>query len=524
MATQRSRRRPPARKRQTLHKPKGYFHDRVESAEPAHFGIACFDCHKDYSQWMLADFFGNFLLPPRRAEHTRPALAQAIDQLRQAVAEHGLRDLVAAVERTGRYHRPAQNALRAAGFDVRMVHPFATKQFRQVANPGEKTDDHDLHALHRAAVNGFALAEPERDDFWTSFLRIVRFRRRLIHAAARLRCQVHNYLGAYLPGFVDAAFADFWKNHCGWPIAAAVLCPQDVLDLGADGLARLLRDQGVRFHRRSLPPILAWAATALPADVAPANARRLALLAEEERRRKAQEIQALEVELAEFLCRTPYVLLLSCAGLNVASIADVAAELGPIEHYASAKGITGRAGLYPSRYQSGQVDRRGGPLVGCANRKLRAALLRAADCLLSCHPHFHDLGARWRGAGEEPHRVCVKVANRLCRVLYQVVAGRQVFNHPQCQGRHYILDKPVAFHAEHGSAAAATRRDVEAALAQVPAAEYAAEAQPLRERVNALRRGRAADTQGLAELLPEVLARLGVEAVESEGSGVPSPR
>jgi hypothetical protein len=33
MATQRSRRRPPARKRQTLHKPKGYFHDRVERAE-----------------------------------------------------------------------------------------------------------------------------------------------------------------------------------------------------------------------------------------------------------------------------------------------------------------------------------------------------------------------------------------------------------------------------------------------------------------------------------------------------------
>jgi transposase len=524
MTTQRSRRRPPARKRQTLHKPKGYFHDRVEHAEPAHFGIACFDCHKDYSQWMLADCFGNFLLPPRRAEHTRTGLAQAIDQLRQAVTAHGLRDLVAAVERTGRYHRPAQNALRAAGFDVRMVHPFATKQFRQVANPGENTDDHDLHALHRAAVNGFALAEPERDDFWTSFLRIVRFRRRLTHAAARLRCQIRNDLDAYLPGFADAAFADFGKNHGGWPIAAGVLGPQDILDRGADGLAGLLRDQGVRFHRRSLPPIVAWAATALPADVAAANARRLALLAEEERRHKGREIQALEVELAEFVCRTPYVLLLSCAGLNSASIADSAAELGPIEHYASAKGITGRAGLYPSRYQSGQVDRRGGPLVGCANRKLRAALLRGADCVLSCHPYFHDLGARGRAGGAEPHRVCVKVANRLCRVLYQVVAGRQVFNHPQGPGRHYILDKGVAFHAEHSSAAAATRRDLEAALAQVPATAYAAEARPLCERLQARRRGRAADAQGLAELLPEVLARLGVKAVASTESGVLSPR
>jgi hypothetical protein len=54
MATRRTRphaRRPAAgRPRPTLHKPRGYFHDRVERAGPAHFGIACFDCHKDYSQ------------------------------------------------------------------------------------------------------------------------------------------------------------------------------------------------------------------------------------------------------------------------------------------------------------------------------------------------------------------------------------------------------------------------------------------------------------------------------------------
>jgi hypothetical protein len=43
------------------------------------------------------------------------------------------------------------------------------------------------------------------------------------------------------------------------------------------------------------------------------------------------------------------VLLLSCPGRNVVTIADIAAELGPIGHYASAKGITGRAGLRPTR-------------------------------------------------------------------------------------------------------------------------------------------------------------------------------
>ncbi|MDQ5807997.1 MAG: transposase, partial [Actinomycetota bacterium] len=77
---------------------------------------------------------------------------------------HGLRDLLVAVERTGRYHRPVQRAFAAAGFETRLVHPFATKQLRQPADPGNKTDDTDLAAIHRAAVNGFGLAERPLDD------------------------------------------------------------------------------------------------------------------------------------------------------------------------------------------------------------------------------------------------------------------------------------------------------------------------------------------------------------------------
>jgi hypothetical protein len=240
--------------------------------------------------------------------------------------------------------------------------------------------------------------------------------------------------------------------------------------------------------------------------------------------KKNQEIHAVEAELAALLCRTPYVLLLSCPGLNVGNIADISSELGPISHYANPKGITGRAGLRPSRYQSGQVDRSGGPLPRACNRKLRAAILRGADCLLSCNPHFHSLAQTWRNAGEDPRRIVVKVAHRLCRILYQVVAGQQVFCHPQYKERHYILDKLLAFHEEHNSAAAAIRRDLEAATLQLPSSAQAAEAAPLRKRLQTLRSGRARDPQGLAGILPKVLARLGTEPVESKQSGAPGPR
>ena len=522
MSRQRTHRPRSARPPATLHKPRGYFHDRVERAGPTHFGLACFDCHKAYSQWMLADFYGTLLLPPQRLPHNRSGLDDAVRQLRQAVRDHDLKDLLIIIERTGRYHRLVQRTFTAA-FDTRIVHPFATKQFRQVADPDDKTDDRDLFAMHRAALNGFALTEPARDEFWTEFLRLARFRRGLIHKAARLRCQIRDHLEAYLPGFADA-FGDFWKNHCAWPIARHFLSPQQIAEADGDGLARLLREQGIRFQHRSLVPILDWARQAPAADVAPANARRIALALEDDRRQKSREIHGLEGELAALLCRTSYVLLLSCPGLNIGNIADISSELGPISHYAGSKGITGRAGLRPSRYQSGQVDRTAGPLPRACNRKLRAALLRGADCLLSCNGHFRARAEAWRQAGDDPRRIVVKVAHRLCRILYQVVAGQQVFCHPQYKERHYILDKLIAFHEEHGSAAAVVLRDLTAAAAQLPPAERTAEAAPLHERLKALRSGRAKDPQGLADLLPKVLAGLGVTKVQSKKSGGPGPR
>jgi hypothetical protein len=94
MTKQRTRRHRSAPQPATLHKPRGYFHQRVEKVGPAHFGIACIDCHKDYSQWMLTDFFGTFLISPRRLDHNRHALDEALAALRHAVRKHHLKDLL----------------------------------------------------------------------------------------------------------------------------------------------------------------------------------------------------------------------------------------------------------------------------------------------------------------------------------------------------------------------------------------------------------------------------------------------
>ena len=123
--------------------------------------------------------------------------------------------------------------------------------------------------------------------------------------------------------------------------------------------------------------------------------------------------------------------------------AEFAGEMGPITNYASDQAITGRAGIYPSRYQSDKVDRCDGPLVRRANRRLRGVIMMIADNLLTCNRFFKALKVRWMAAARSSQpAMCVRAAKRFCRIAYQMVAGRQVFRHPSCQ--HRDCDPPQA--------------------------------------------------------------------------------
>jgi transposase len=520
MTTTRRRRRP--RIRDVVQKPSGTFHPRVQKVGPEHFGVVSIDCAKARFKWMLCDFFGNVLVPPTEVEHNRPALEQAIAQLRQAVEARELRDLLVALERTGNYHRIARQAYAAAGFEVRMVHPFATKQFRQPADPGNKTDDTDLAALHCAAVNGFALIEATLDETWKTLQLVVRHRRDLVVKTTILSCQIREHLEATFPGFA-ACFGKLWDRACAWHLLRHFASAQELLDAGRTGLGRSLRDAQVRFQRRTLETLLAWAAQAAPADLAAAEHRRILLALYDDRLRKTQEIQALEGALAARLAATPYVLLLSFPGINVVSAAEFAGEMGPIANYANSRAITGRAGLRPSRYQSDRVDHPDGPLVQRCNHRLRAAIMMIADNLTTCNHHFNILARHWKVAGKDPRQTRVKVGQRFCRIAYQMVAGQKVFRHPAIQGRHYILDKLTAFHREHDTPMPAVLRDLEAAIAQIPRVEHRAEARPLHEELQRIQDGRRRGPQLLGDILPIVLARLGVGEVQSNESGERDP-
>jgi hypothetical protein len=293
------------------------------------------------------------------------------------------------------------------------------------------------------------------------------------------------------------------------PSAAAIR------DAGVPGLTGWLREAKLRFHARTVEKVVTWSGNAAAADPLAVHVARVWQALHDDWQAKTVQITRLERELAEILVKTPYLLLLSHPGINVVSAAELAGELGPIEHYAHARAISGRAGLFPVRYQSDQVDHADGPLAQHANARLRAAWLRVADNLLKCNAHFRGKFQQWRQRGVDPRDIRCRIANRATRTVFQMVSGRRLYHHPSRLDRQYVLDKLLTFHQEHDTPPDQILRDLHQAADQIPRHEQAAEAEPLRQRYQKCRRSRRHGSQPLGTLLLAVLARYGITGLES---------
>jgi hypothetical protein len=154
-----------------------------------------------------------------------------------------------------------------------------------------------------------------------------------------------------------------------------------------------------------------------------------------------------------------------------------------------------------------------------ARSPVAPALLWIADNLVVCNQHFRALAATWKAAGKDPRHTRVRVASRFSRMAYQIVAGGQVCRHPAIKQQSYILEKLLIFHTEHGTPMEQTLADLQAAAEQLPKGAYAREAQPLEKVLRDLEQGRKRGPQPLSDILPIVLARLGVRLLQSKASG-----
>jgi transposase len=488
---------------------------RVREVGGDKFGVLVVDSSKKNAEVWLTDFYGEPLWDESRTfPITRGHLDEMINVVGGTYREHGLKDLVVGIEQTGRYHLPIKRALEKR-WEVKTIHPFVTKQLRQPASPGIKTDGIDLEAMSRAIIGGYGTDHRPVPLLYAKWQMLNRAREELVDKRATLKIQCKERLNAFMPGYA-ALFNDIWRAPTAWAIVECYGSAKRLLRENVESIRMRLRDKGIRCFRPTINRVLAWAADAPSPDPAGAlNGRilrnNLQLIAQIER-----YIDRYERGLAAYLVQTPFVLLLSITGINVVSASGYGSELGPITNYLKPSHINGRAGIFPSRYQSDETDCDDGPMVGGRNARLRDAIMEIASNLILHNDHFQGWAALREQRGWSSKKIYVSIANRFNRMAFHMVAGQMLFNHPCVKSRDAVLKKVAGFALAHGMKPETACSLVAKAARELPSDALGEELSALQQGLSDLRTSCGIPTNTIkqvAPLLPGLVAQLNHDRV-----------
>ncbi len=421
--------------------------NRVRAVGPERFGLIVVDSSKKNYAIRIGNFYGD-LAERSDFPKSQSGMEAMIRTVKQAAETNHYEDMVAGIEMTGTYHHIAKRAL-AEVCEVKMIHPFTTKQLRQPASSGIKTDDIDLEACTRAMISGYGSDEPELPDLYVEWRPVSRTRDDLVKKATAIKAQCKEKLEQVMPGYASL-FQDMWGRRGPWEIVRMYPSPGAIALAGVDKIRQRLRSRKVTMRTNTLRRVVTWAGDAcepLPGAATNYNLLKdyLSLLKE-----ITNKVAAYEGDLLEYLVQTPAVVLPSIQGVNVVSASTYAAELGPAWHYPAPVNITGRAGLFPSRYQSDETDRSDGPIVRGHNARLRQTILTIAGNLEKHNDHFAGFGELRKRAGWKDRKIRFVIGGRFVRISFHMLGGPMFFDHPKCSHRDAVLPKILWFAHEHG--------------------------------------------------------------------------
>lgn len=486
---------------------------RVRAIGGDKFGVLVVDSSKKNGEFWFTDFYGE---PMWDESRTFPITRGHLDQMMNVVGgtcrEHGIKDLVVGIEQTGRYHRPIKRALEKR-WEVKMIHPFVTKQLRQPASPGVKTDGVDLEAMTRAIIGGYGDDPRPFPSIYVKWQLLNRAREDSVDRQKRLKQQCQERLHAFMPGY-PALFKDIWKDSAPLAIAELYGSAKRLLTTDVESIRERLRGKSIRVMRPTINRVLAWAADAPSPD--PGGALNRRILSDNLRliEHLGRDITRYEKGLVMYLVQTPFVLLLGIPGINVVSASGYGSEVGPITNYLMPSHINGRAGIFPSRYQSDETDCADGPMVGGRNARLRDAVMEITSNLILHNDYFQGWSDLREQRGWSKKKICVSTANRFNRIAFHMVAGRMLFDHPCLKKRHPVLKKLAGFALSHGIKPETTMSLVAKAARQLPSDAVAGEISALQAGLPDLRRScgiPASIIEQATALLPGLVSQINHE-------------
>jgi transposase len=355
--------------------------------------------------------------------HRRDSYEQLLAWLQQQVADRPGAAILVGMEPTNDYWQWLARYLSQAGIGYRLVNCFSVKKSREgMQLDYAKDDQRDAMTIARLLREGqftetqllsgvYARLRHYEQAHW-------RLRRALGREKTILRQEVERLFPEMAQVFGDytGQTATALLRHHAQPAQIAALSWQTfVAGVRADFTGtRLMVKKIQQVYELALLSIGLGEDSALQQLIC----QRLDTIAHQQ-----QQLAELEQALVDSLTALPEAPFLLSVGLGEVTTALLAAELGELRRFRSAKQLVKLAGIQPTPHQSGQRQRSQTPMSGKGRSRLRTYLFFATLRLIRTDPAFQAQFRRLRQRPTHPLKRAEAVGvlmNKLLHLLWAV--------------------------------------------------------------------------------------------------------
>lgn len=331
--------------------------------------------------------------------------------------------IIVGCEPTGHYWFNLARYLEENNIKLALVNPYHVKQIKELDdNSPKKTDLKDPKTIAKLVVDGRYSYPYLPEGIYADLREAVSSRERIVKELNAITNRIKRWLKIYFPEYL-VVYKNF-SAESGLTVLETVPLPQDIVQLGPEGVNQLWRDKKLRAvgMKRALTLVeAAHNSIGLPGG----NCARMEIqLLLEDFRTKQSQLEMITEVLEEETLGVPYAdKLLAIKGVGLITVAGFLAEVGDVRRFDSPKQIQKLAGLEVKENSSGK--HRGRSSISKRGRKrLRKILFQVMLPMIQNNAEFGEIYQYFTTRQKNPlkgKQAIIAAGCKLIRVFYAIL-------------------------------------------------------------------------------------------------------
>lgn len=331
-------------------------------------------------------------------------------------------DILIGCEPTGHYWFTFAKYVKERGMKLALVNPYHVKQSKEMDdNSPRKTNQKDPKTIAKLVTEGRYSFPYIPEGIYAELRGAMSVRDQIVKALDATSNRIQRWLKLYFPEYLEVY--KVFDSVSGLLVLKKAPLPKDVVELGADEIVKLWRENKLRAvgKKRALTLVAAakrvgpgWWRLCMVGSTAFAGR----LLP------KKGQLDRITAALQEETLKVPNVeKLLAVKGVGIITVAGFLAEVGDIGRFTSPKQIQKLAGLEPKENSSGKhkgrlsISKRG-------RRKLRRLLFQVVLPLIRSNEDFREVYTYYTTRKDNPLKgmqAMIAVSCKVIRIFYALL-------------------------------------------------------------------------------------------------------